>query len=275
MTDNGSSSEFDEDDESAGDEIQTHSTQQHSSHHQSNTNAFAQRFSNLTKQFPSSFKKAVSRERITTNTNDDHQDYHHHEKASSFGSLFKNQRSFLNRIRSSSDNGHNNNNNNNNNNGAASPSPGHHSLHSHHSSSTHHSHSSPKPSHTKSHKSRSSKHNRKKQRSVTISELQQYQHQTHQHQHQHQSHHIRSSPTPPSIHSAATNSSHHSIHDIHDMTTKRDHAFEVILNENRALKSEIEVYKQGINTLNVEKEDLEQNYEELKSKVTDVTTQLR
>ena len=57
--------------------------------------------------------------------------------------------------------------------------------------------------------------------------------------------------------------------------TKRDHAFEVILNENRALKNEIEVYKQGISTLNVEKDDLERDYEQLKSKVTDVTTQLR
>ena len=55
----------------------------------------------------------------------------------------------------------------------------------------------------------------------------------------------------------------------------RDRAFEVLLNENRALKNEIEVYKQGINTLNVEKDDLEREYETLKSKVTDVTTQLR
>ena len=75
MSENDSSFE---DDESQGDEM-GHGAQ--SNHHQS-ASAFTSRFNSITKQFPSAFKKAVSRERITTNTNDDVQDYHHHEKVS-------------------------------------------------------------------------------------------------------------------------------------------------------------------------------------------------
>ena len=65
MSDNDSSY----DDESQENEIQRH-------HHQSQS-MFSQRFGAITKQFPSAFKKAVSRERITTNDNDQHQEYHH------------------------------------------------------------------------------------------------------------------------------------------------------------------------------------------------------
>eukprot|EP00483_Globobulimina_turgida_P002375 UN02377 len=75
---------------------------QHSHSHSHPQSAFSQKFGAITKQFPSAFKKAVSRERMTAN--EDHA--FHHEKASSFGSLFKNrfQPSF--RIRSASDGSH-------------------------------------------------------------------------------------------------------------------------------------------------------------------------
>ena len=69
-------SSFDEDDESHGDRHEIHTQ---SNNHQSAL-AFTSRLNSITKQFPSAFKKAVTRERITTNTTDDHQDYHHHEK---------------------------------------------------------------------------------------------------------------------------------------------------------------------------------------------------
>eukprot|EP01084_Bolivina_argentea_P170682 295769_1 len=64
--------------------------------------AFTQKFGAFTKQLPHAFKKAVSRERI--NTNNEQEFAHHIDKTSSFGSLFKTrfQQPFSNRIRSQS-----------------------------------------------------------------------------------------------------------------------------------------------------------------------------
>eukprot|EP01084_Bolivina_argentea_P108040 193103_1 len=71
-------------------------------------------------------------------------------------------------------------------------------------------------------------------------------------------------------------------HHAHDDSPTDDHessgsasAFAVVLNENRALKNEIEVYKRSLDAMSVEKDDLYSNYDELKGKVSDVTTQLR
>merc|ERR1712228_401184 len=74
----------------------------------------------------------------------------------------------------------------------------------------------------------------------------------------------RNSPTPPSLHSHSDS--------LNNLDSK---AFEAIIGENRALKNEIEVYKRSIDALSSDKEHISQNYDNLKSKVTDITTQLR
>eukprot|EP01083_Nonionella_stella_P067162 177428_1 len=61
----------------------------------------------------------------------------------------------------------------------------------------------------------------------------------------------------------------------HSHRKKKKHDDSALLNENRALKNEIEVYKRSLDAVSAEKDHLEKNYDELKSKVSDVTTQLR
>jgi len=122
-----------------------------------------------------------------------------------------------------------------------------------------------------------------------LSHAQHAQHAQHAHHHQqshahaHRRHQRRqSSPTPPSQHSHSSPSSeqqpsHHSSHHSHTHSPSAHHqrAFEVILGENRLLKNEVAMYKRSLSAATAEKDELLESYDALKSKVSDVTTQLR
>jgi len=125
------------------------------------------------------------------------------------------------------------------NNGQASPSPAQHSVHSHHSSSNK----------RKSISSRKNPHGRSMSAMI-------------------EAQHTHESPSPPSH---SQNSSQRSLHQHHSNNTALDH----VMAKNRALENEIEVYKRSIEALNEEKEEISSSYDQLKSKVVDVTTQLR